>query len=302
MTRSLVMAACALLPASLSPSTLIFDLNGVLIDVDRNSMAKEIGGGRYSDFIKYALFDRKNPLDLKDRMLDVLEAHEGLPSPLLFPSEELPRAEGRVMPLCMCKWMTGDVTGPQLLADLQPTLTRLDASGWFTSSRERELIERILSCTFDPQILGKYTRPIKRGSALLRSARAMIDAQGGTKHRIVILSNFDVETFKILYTPGHPVFEEVLRFVDPEDIIISASINRMKPHRTIFEYVLNKYGIVDPAECVFIDDQEENIAAAQSCGITAVQIKNGVYTKAQAVVRSALEKEYAYKPAEHTDF
>ena len=43
-----------------------------------------------------------------------------------------------------------------------------------------------------------------------------------------------------------------------------------KPEKEIFLHAAETLGL-DPAECVFIDDMEANVAAAQACGMTGVR-------------------------------
>jgi FMN phosphatase YigB (HAD superfamily) len=42
-----------------------------------------------------------------------------------------------------------------------------------------------------------------------------------------------------------------------------------KPEPEIFRHAAHKLGL-DPAECVFVDDMEPNVAAARACGMTSV--------------------------------
>lgn len=55
-----------------------------------------------------------------------------------------------------------------------------------------------------------------------------------------------------------------LRLVDHK--IVSYAVHLKKPHRGIYEYVLNTYGL-DPAECVFTDDYGPNVQTAADLGI-----------------------------------
>ena len=52
--------------------------------------------------------------------------------------------------------------------------------------------------------------------------------------------------------------------------VYSADVGYIKPAREIFECLCKKYGL-DPAECVFIDDNAVNVAAANAYGIRALQ-------------------------------
>jgi len=55
-----------------------------------------------------------------------------------------------------------------------------------------------------------------------------------------------------------------------DEIIISAEVKAMKPDDRIYQIALEKLG-VSPAETVFIDDFPENVKAAQTLGMQAIQ-------------------------------
>jgi putative hydrolase of the HAD superfamily len=82
-------------------------------------------------------------------------------------------------------------------------------------------------------------------------------AAGGT--RIALLSNagFDFASpFRL--SPISRFFERVF---------ISAEMGMLKPHAPIYLEVLKELGIT-PAEMVFIDNKQENVAGAEALGIT----------------------------------
>ena len=56
-----------------------------------------------------------------------------------------------------------------------------------------------------------------------------------------------------------------------DDIIISADINLIKPDKSFYKYVLNKYKI-KPNEMLFLDDNEENINSAKDLGINTIKV------------------------------
>ncbi len=59
----------------------------------------------------------------------------------------------------------------------------------------------------------------------------------------------------------------ILSFFD--GCVFSGPIGLVKPSREIFDHLLDKYGL-DPAECVFVDDREDNIAGAEAAGIRGI--------------------------------
>jgi putative hydrolase of the HAD superfamily len=56
-------------------------------------------------------------------------------------------------------------------------------------------------------------------------------------------------------------------------IVASGEINLVKPQPEIFEYLLNRYGLV-AADTVFIDDHAANIDAARALGLHAILFQN----------------------------
>ena len=56
-----------------------------------------------------------------------------------------------------------------------------------------------------------------------------------------------------------------------DDIIISAKINKIKPNKDFYEYILDKYNIKNN-ELLFIDDNIENINTAASININTIKV------------------------------
>ena len=54
-----------------------------------------------------------------------------------------------------------------------------------------------------------------------------------------------------------------------DTVVLSGEIGMRKPEKEIFLHAAATLGLA-PAECVFIDDMEANVAAAQACGMTGV--------------------------------
>lgn len=88
---------------------------------------------------------------------------------------------------------------------------------------------------------------------------ADIKAKGG---RVFLLSN----TSKGLAEGYHksPWMKELFSTFD--GLCVSAVIGLTKPDRQIYEYVLNKYGLL-PQETMFIDDNAKNIEGCEAAGI-----------------------------------
>jgi putative hydrolase of the HAD superfamily len=52
-------------------------------------------------------------------------------------------------------------------------------------------------------------------------------------------------------------------------VVLSGEVGMRKPEEAIFRHATRELGL-DPAECVFIDDIAQNVAAATACGMTGV--------------------------------
>lgn len=77
--------------------------------------------------------------------------------------------------------------------------------------------------------------------------------------RVYYLSNFHLDSFEIVKNDYY-----FFRYFDGG--IISADIKLSKPGIEIYRYFLDKYSL-KPEECLYIDDIEENIDAADSAGM-----------------------------------
>jgi putative hydrolase of the HAD superfamily len=62
-------------------------------------------------------------------------------------------------------------------------------------------------------------------------------------------------------------------------VVISGEVGMRKPEEAIFLHAADALGLA-PAECVFIDDMEANVAAATDCGMTALLHTEAVVTVA----------------------
>ena len=89
-------------------------------------------------------------------------------------------------------------------------------------------------------------------------------ARGGT--HLYLLSNMPASTFDYL-SRKYQFFSHF------KYLVISGQILLIKPDPAIFRHLVAKTGIV-PAESVFIDDLEKNVAAARQCGFEAIRFRD----------------------------
>ncbi|MDR2988648.1 MAG: HAD family phosphatase [Nocardiopsaceae bacterium] len=63
-----------------------------------------------------------------------------------------------------------------------------------------------------------------------------------------------------------------------DDVVISGEVGMRKPEERIFQLAARRLGVA-PADCVFVDDVEGNIVAAQALGFTTVLHEDPVQTR-----------------------
>jgi putative hydrolase of the HAD superfamily len=95
-----------------------------------------------------------------------------------------------------------------------------------------------------------------------------VDEKGNKKHQIFVLSNMQNEVYEKMKT--HKPLKKLFKYIPESNWIISGKIKMIKPNNDIFEYVLNTFNL-KVNDCVFIDDQKENIDAAAKLGFKTIQ-------------------------------
>lgn len=120
-----------------------------------------------------------------------------------------------------------------------------------------------------PGMEDKFDEFLRRVSEAIEAYPYSEDWVKDTKakgYRVYILSNYP----KNLFLKG---CENKLKFTELADgKVVSAFVKMIKPDPAIYEHLLNKYGL-KAEECIFIDDLEANVRAAESLGIHGIQFK-----------------------------
>lgn len=118
---------------------------------------------------------------------------------------------------------------------------------------KKELPERLFAAACG--ICDKWTSHCPPIDGMRELARD-INAKGTP---LYLLSNFNQR----LREEIDIVFPELALF---NGLVISGEIGMVKPNEEIYRYILDKYSLV-PEECIFIDDNKNNIAACEKIGI-----------------------------------
>lgn len=85
---------------------------------------------------------------------------------------------------------------------------------------------------------------------------------------VYLLSNYPRDVFTLHAECG------CFPFLDKVDgKVVSGFVRMVKPNADIYEYLLKEYNLKE-SECVFIDDREENVDAAEDLGINGIVFHN----------------------------
>ena len=241
---------------SKSAKNIIFDFGGVLIDTNKRISFQHLG---ILNVAQYTVRHTINPFNLdyhiKTALFSTLNA--------IAQEHNLSKTDsytcaydetGRELPILMCSWLQGTMTCSEIRSLIHQTIAIHPE--WFKCPAEQRIIENILRMIFTPHHFVNSRKISATGIAFIKKCKR----EG---HKIYGLSNWDPESFALLKAK-HPQFFDLF-----DGIVISGHTKANKPHATIYHALLECYQL-EPAQCWFIDDQQENITAAKKLGINAV--------------------------------
>lgn len=242
-----------------SAKNMIFDFGGVLFHTNKRVSFSHLGMRNvaelsirqrinpfYLDYhIKKTLFDTLNAI-AQEHTLDAALYHQTYDE------------KGNSLPILMCAWLQGSISCTEIRSLIEKTLTLHPE--WFSCHAEQRIIRNLLSMIFTPE-------HFVSSQQLSPAAVAFIKRCKQEGHKIYGLSNWDPESF-VLLKEKHP---ELFNLFD--GVIISGHVKANKPHPPIYGALLSQYQL-DPQQCWFIDDQQENVDAAQKLGINAIVHKS----------------------------
>lgn len=229
---------------SILPANIIFDMNGVL--VTHSGSFWHIGPTKFFGFF--------NPVHIEDTFFDFLNSlvpyREGTPAAM---------HGDRRLPQIMCDFQSGLLTAQQIREIIGRKLNELAPA--IDSQRKVKLLHAIANFIFTPEHFVKVIVPLKKGIKILKKCYQQKDKDGNRLHKIFIISNWDLESFLLLYEN-----KKIRKFLDLCDgIVISARAGCIKPGFEIFEYAFDYFNIDPDLELTFfIDDEKCNIDAARS--------------------------------------
>ena len=129
-------------------------------------------------------------------------------------------------------------------------------------------------CAREPEYREEIKLAIKNANGIVTYINETIELLPKIKssgHKLYYLSNMHKEIGEFILKD-----HEYISLFDGG--VFSCDIHSIKPSPEIYRYLLNKYDLI-PEECVFFDDVEENVAAAEKEGIKGV-----LFTTAECVM------------------
>jgi len=246
--KCLILSLCLFLNCLfVSAANIVFDLGGVIVKTGYAQVAYQAG---LAKFMAYLVLHQKNPKQLFWRVLNEID--------LVDVDDNLKHAcdeHGTPLPKGLLHWLSGLSSGPQIIQKVDELLEgNEDYSGI-----EKAVVKGMVKASFDPALF-KCTR------SLYQDGIDFVHECKENGHKIYVLSNLDRDSFEELkeMMPG---------FFDLFDgVVISAEVGYIKPDLQIYQHLLSTYNL-DPDKTVFIDDQQENLDAADNTGIYPILCK-----------------------------
>lgn len=249
--------------------TVIWDLSGTLFSPQSDGMTEAQKEEFSLLFYLWSGKKEASPIDqLAYRMLTEIDI------PSSRNSEEIIRTHtGEPVPEILCHYLAGKIDSHEATS-----LALSFCARWApqqVTQEEHQMIIRMITTLFNSESLAQCMKPIEQTVKLFHETISHA--------HVFILSNWDHDSFIPFFARYK---ETVFASIERHQIIISADCGFVKPERAIYRFLLEKKGLI-PSECIFLDDQEENIRAAQQVGIEAVRYTQEQLTQIRELLKSS---------------
>lgn len=242
--------------------SIIWDLGGTLIVPDLNKL--NVKEKKIASLLLYSHNDKKPIISLtEEAALKILMA---------FASDQIKNSMANNMrlpsgikaPYIIYEWITGKISSKQALEIVNSEVEK-QRSELIKNGVDITILEKEFQKLFDPVFLANLMviNPVAFDMLKLMAKNKQI-----TNY---ILSNWDLDSYQ--YFKKTDTYKQLLTYINPGDIIISAEIKLAKPDPAIYTYFLNRYSLT-PNECIIVDNQKENVAEADKLGITGLLFEN----------------------------
>ena len=242
------------------PIAVVFDLGGVLMETSKRSALWQIGPRNVFSYMIRSRSIRR----MKEEFfatLNRIDGSEGNPYGAKDP-------DGQQLPNMFATWLMGKQPNAQLLEQVVEQIK--NHPEWFRNKQEQAVVTALAQFTFDPNNFVNACHPIYEMVEFARQCKEK-------GYRLYVLSNWDPESFKLL-TQKYP---ELFYLFD--EVIISGNEHTMKPDTALFSLITKQ---VPAHDCIFIDDQQENIKGAFENGIKGILLNNGNYDEVREKLKN----------------
>lgn len=188
------------------------------------------------------------------------------------PSQVIRDHTGKEVPEIICSFLAGRLNSLQ--AKEQALAFYESWAPENIKSEDQIQVRRMIETFFNPQVIASCVKPIEEAVILFKKTLE-------TGKNVYILSNWDQDSFALFYEKYK---ESIFKDLGREHIVISADTGFVKPQRGIYTWLLATNNL-DPHDCLFIDDQEENIAEALKQGIEGIQFKKNALEQIEKALR-----------------
>lgn len=244
-------------PLALTKAVIV-PLSGVILYEDSNEIAKKIGVARVS---RYTITHFKNPADALFTALGTIAIQmDPTPEtvkPLMY--------NGHQMPYSFIELQKGLINHETIEIRLNNFFEELYEQGFFKSSLEYEIVQKIIETTLNPSSFSEISKINQDVVDTLRELKE----QG---YHLVIAANTSHELFNAI----KQAYPELIALFD--GVLLSAQIGALKNEDIFFEQLKNSLGI-DFTQSITIESDEHALAMASRYGITIVPFTNAKQLK-----------------------
>jgi epoxide hydrolase-like predicted phosphatase len=228
------------------PLHIILDLNGLLINTDSKAQRNLIGTWNiiaymFKDVYRFQI---NHPRDLYFNFLNNLKPHN--PDEILATDQD-----GTPLPQYKCDWLKGTISGATILDHIEQALV---TSTLPTSAKT--LIGNTARATFIPELFIQTRILDRKGFNFVQECR-------NAGYTLYIMTNWDPESCALL----EKKYPELFALFD--GIVVSGNVGLIKPDPRIYTHFLQQFNL-NPSDCVFVDDMENNVISAQNVGMHGI--------------------------------
>ncbi len=246
---------------SIQSAKVIFDLGNVLIDPHSTAAFKMLG---IKNVVRYMFsmhyFNPKTMKKMLNHKLYEILNKEEIVDQLITTStnkHEIKDQNGSILPIVMCTWLEGTIPCETIKIIVSHTIDMHPE--WFSCPAEQHMIKSLTHLLFTPEKLCHIMKFNANAIKFVKECKSK-------GHQVYVLSNWDKESFSLLQQKYPHIFALF------DGIVISGEHCCAKPNKKIYQNLIKQYNL-NPKECLFIDDQLENLAVARTFGITTIHCK-----------------------------